>query len=63
MTTLSFAEFSETILALRDTNTATVRDINTMTKRVIMEIQGTVGQLSKIKEKQRLGAFSPSYGA
>ena len=39
-------------MALRDTNTATVRDLNTMTKRVIMEIQGTVGQLSKIKEKQ-----------
>lgn len=49
---LSFTDFIETILALRDSNTATVRDINTLAKRIISEIQGTVGQLnSKIKEK------------
>lgn len=49
---LSFSDFIETILALRDSNTATVRDINTLAKRIISEIQGTVGQLnSKIKEK------------
>jgi len=51
-TSLTFQDFIEIILALRDTNTATVRDINTLAKRIISEIQGTVGQLnSKIKEK------------
>jgi len=49
---LTFAEFTETALALRDANTATVRDINQLAKRMIAELRGTVGQLnSKIKEK------------
>eukprot|EP00439_Symbiodinium_sp_Y106_P050626 s34_g6.t1 len=49
---LTFAEFTETALALRDANTATVRDINQLAKRMIAELRGTVGQLnSKMKEK------------
>ncbi|CAJ1408356.1 unnamed protein product [Effrenium voratum] len=48
---LTFQDFIEIILALRDTNTATVRDINSLARRIIAEIQGTVGQLNSKKEK------------
>jgi len=49
---LTYTEFAETTLALRDANTATVRDINQLAKRILAEVRGTMGQLnSKIKKE------------